>query len=106
MIIFVYYNLNKLKSILSGLLFIFIISAGCKKAPEPDQLEAASSSQNLLNVSYGTHVRNSLDVYLPEQRDTRTSVILLHGAPGLGVINLPLQTWQNPGGIRAMQLSP
>jgi dipeptidyl aminopeptidase/acylaminoacyl peptidase len=83
MIIFVYYNMNKLKSILSGLLFIFIISAGCKKVP--DQQEAAPSSQDLLNVSYGTHVRNSLDVYLPEQRDAKTSVILLvHGGSWLG----------------------
>jgi hypothetical protein len=57
MIIFVYYNMNKLKSILSGLLFIFFISAGCKKASDPGQPEAAPSSQNLLNVSYGTHVR-------------------------------------------------
>lgn len=84
MIIFVYYIMSKLKSIISGLLFIFIISASCKKAPDQPN-EAALSSQDLLNVSYGTHVRNSLDIYLPERRDEKTAVILLvHGGSWLG----------------------
>jgi dipeptidyl aminopeptidase/acylaminoacyl peptidase len=70
--------MNKLKSIISGLLFLFIISAGCKKTS--DQPEAALISQDLQNLSYGTHVRNTLDIYLPEKRDAKTAVILLvHG---------------------------
>ena len=68
----------KTKSILSGLLFFFIISIGCKKAA--DQSEATLTSRDLQNVSYGNHVRNSLDIYLPERRDAKTPVILLvHG---------------------------
>ena len=68
----------KTKSILSGLLFFFIISIGCKKAV--DQTATTLTSLDLQNVSYGNHVRNSLDIYLPERRDTKTPVILLvHG---------------------------
>ena len=70
--------MNKLKSVLSGLLFLFIISGGCKKASNPP--ETALTALDLLNVSYSTHVRNSLDIYLPEKRDISTPVILLiHG---------------------------
>ncbi len=70
--------MDKLKSILSGLLLLLIISAGCKKAP--DQPDEALISQDHQNVSYGTHARNTLDIYLPERRDAKTPVILLiHG---------------------------
>ena len=70
--------MNKLKSVTAGLLLLFIISPGCKKASELP--EVALKSQDLQNVSYGTHVRNSLDIYLPERRDSKTPVILLvHG---------------------------
>lgn len=70
--------MTKTKSILSGLLFFFIISIGCKKGA--DQAVAILTPRDLPNVSYGTHVRNSLDIYLPERRDAKTAVILLvHG---------------------------
>ncbi len=70
--------MNKLKSVFSGLLFLLIIGTGCKKAP--DQPDLVLTSQDHLNISYGTHVRNTLDIYLPEKRDTKTPVILLiHG---------------------------
>lgn len=70
--------MTKTKSILSGLLFFFIISIGCKKGA--DQAVATLTPRDLPNVSYGTHVRNSLDIYLPERRDAKTAVILLvHG---------------------------
>lgn len=75
--------MNKLKSVVSGLLFLFIISGGCKKGSNPP--EAALTAQDLLNVSYSTHVRNSLDIYLPAQRDLNTPVVLLiHGGSWLG----------------------
>lgn len=70
--------MNKLKSIVSGLLILFIVSVGCKKPS--DQPVAALTSQDLQNVSYGTHIRNTLDIYLPERRDSKTPVILMvHG---------------------------
>lgn len=67
-----------MKSVVSGLLFLFIISGGCKKPS--DSPEAVLTARDILNVSYGTHIRNSLDIYLPEKRDLKTPVILLiHG---------------------------
>lgn len=75
--------MTRTKSILSGLLFFFIISTGCKKVA--DQTEATLTSQDFLNVTYGTHVRNSLDMYLPAGRDAKTPVILLvHGGSWFG----------------------
>ncbi|MEJ7692961.1 alpha/beta hydrolase [Daejeonella sp.] len=70
--------MEKLKSLVSGLLFLLIISTGCKKGPE--QSATVVISQDYKEVSYGTHTRNKLDIYLPSQRDTKTPVILLvHG---------------------------
>lgn len=51
----------------------------CKKGVEeapPPELKA----EDFLNVSYGADQRNKLDIYLPDQRDKDTPVILLvHG---------------------------
>jgi len=70
--------MNNLKYALSGLFFFFIISAGCKKAP--DEPGAALIAQDYQNVAYGANSRNKIDIYLPEKRDTKTPVILLvHG---------------------------
>ncbi len=70
--------MNKVKGILSGLMILFIVGTGCKKPT--DQPEVSLTPQDLQNVSYGAHVRNSLDIYLPERRDAKTPVILLvHG---------------------------
>jgi dipeptidyl aminopeptidase/acylaminoacyl peptidase len=70
--------MDKLKTTLSGLLFLLVIGTGCKKAPNDPDL--ALIPQDYQNVSYGTHARNTLDIYLPEKRNTKTPVILLiHG---------------------------
>lgn len=70
--------MGKVKGILSGLFFLLIISAGCKKAA--DQPAEILKSQDNLNVQYGTHPRNTLDIYLPAKRSKNTPVILLiHG---------------------------
>ncbi len=70
--------MDKLKTTLSGLLFLLVIGTGCKKAPNDSDL--ALITQDYQNVSYGTHTRNTLDIYLPEKRSTKTPVILLiHG---------------------------
>ena len=74
--------MNKLKTVVSGLLFLFIISSACKKTSDPP--ETVLTAQDLLSVSYGAHVRNSLDIYLPEKRDLKTPVIvLIHGGSWL-----------------------
>lgn len=70
--------MNKLKTICSGFLFLCFVAAGCKKATEQPFLELAP--QDYSNLSYGPHLRNTLDVYLPAKRDSKTPVILLiHG---------------------------
>lgn len=70
--------MEKSKSLVTGLLFLLIISTGCKKAP--DQPYTALTSEDHLSISYGPHTRNTLDIYLPEKRDSKTPVILLvHG---------------------------
>ena len=70
--------MDNLKSTLAGLLFLLVIGTGCKKAPNDSDL--ALIPQDYQNVSYGIHTRNTLDIYLPEKRGTKTPVILLiHG---------------------------
>ena len=70
--------MDNLKSTLAGLLFLLVIGTGCKKAPNDSDL--ALIPQDYQNVSYGTHIRNTLDIYLPEKRNTKTPIILLiHG---------------------------
>lgn len=69
--------MKKLANILSGLAVLLFISVGCQKAPE---LDKTLKSKDILNAAYGTHVRNTFDIYLPEGRDKDTPVIiLLHG---------------------------
>ncbi|MES3017094.1 MAG: alpha/beta hydrolase [Bacteroidota bacterium] len=70
--------MEKFKNLLSGILLLLILSPGCKKAP--DSPDTALQIQDHLNISYGTHSRNMLDIYLPQKRDSKTPVILLvHG---------------------------
>ena len=70
--------MNRLTSIVSGFLILFFVGTGCKKPS--DQPQISLIAQDFQNVSYGPHVRNSLDIYLPERRDAKTPVILLvHG---------------------------
>ncbi|SKB94392.1 alpha/beta fold hydrolase [Daejeonella lutea] len=70
--------MEKFTTLITGFLFLLIISPACKKAtvdPGP-----ALVSQDYLNVSYGANIRNTFDIYLPEKRDVKTPVVLLiHG---------------------------
>ena len=68
--------MNKLKFFLPYMMLL-IFTASCKKGD--DSVEALKS-EDFANVSYSTHTRNTMDVYLPEKRDRNTPVILLvHG---------------------------
>lgn len=67
---------------MSGLLLFLIVGNGCKKTSDDSGISL--KSENYINVSYGTHARNVMDVYLPEKRDKNTPVILLvHGGSWL-----------------------
>jgi len=62
------------------LAFLFIaIVVSCKKKDEPNIDNNAAQTIN--NVSYGSHARNKMDVYLPANRDTENTklFIWIHG---------------------------
>jgi len=55
-----------------GFSFLLVFPACRKLAP--------AGTEVILNESYGTDIRNKMDVYLPEERDLNTQVVLLiHG---------------------------
>lgn len=57
-------------------LFLMVSIISCKKSEDPGPLEA----QEEIDLSYGAHAQQTLDVYLPAGRtDTTKVVILLHG---------------------------
>ncbi len=79
--------------------FIFLIllggfAIGCKKdkeEPLPPALE-----QKLSDVSYGSHSRQKMDVYLPAGRDEHTPVVLaIHGGSWIGGDKSDLTVFQN-----------
>lgn len=72
----------KKRIIFSGLL-VFFIFIGCKKnsIDNPDNLKA----KDLTGIKYGDHVSQSLDVYLPANRDEQTKMIIfIHGGFWIG----------------------
>ena len=70
--------MDKLKSVLSVIALLLVLNVGCKK--DTLQSEIPLKSEDYQNISYGTNSRNTIDVYLPEIRNSNTPVILLvHG---------------------------
>lgn len=60
-----------MQQLIIKLSIILLILSSCKKQ---------DNSLVFKNLSYGTDVRNKIDIYLPEQRDTSTAMVLLiHG---------------------------
>jgi acetyl esterase/lipase len=58
------------------ILSFLIIASSCKKGDDNEPLEA----EDHLDLAYGTHTQNTMDVYLPEDRSDTTKVIfLVHG---------------------------
>lgn len=73
----------KLKSFLSGIIILLVLTSGCKKAAV-ETLVVPLKAADHLNISYGANARNKLDIYLPEARDKNTPVIILiHGGSWL-----------------------
>jgi len=59
-----------------SILFVFV---SCSKNTEPTPTEPLEATQ-LLNETYGSETNQDYDIYLPENRDTETPVIVLvHG---------------------------
>lgn len=65
------------------LTLLFLIFSSCIKEPvNPNNNNGTSdlTDTTMLNVSYGSHIRQVYDIYLPANRDTSTPVILMiHG---------------------------
>src|SRR6186997_1703486 len=59
------------------LLFIIISISSCKKDDDTEQ----DMSVTMLNVSYGTNAQQKMDVYLPANRSTSNTkvIIMIHG---------------------------
>lgn len=70
--------MKNLKSLfLAFLLAVFVVS--CEKEPAVEKLPV-DKEYKLSNVSYGTHDRNVMDVYLPANRTIDAPLaILIHG---------------------------
>lgn len=67
----------------SSILLVFILIAGCKKESsiQPGNLKSA----DLVELKYGSHVNQSMDVYLPANRTAQTkTVIFIHGGFWVG----------------------
>ncbi|MCW3464165.1 alpha/beta hydrolase [Chitinophaga nivalis] len=85
--------------VLAGMLFL---SAGCSKSgavtnsvPPAPPPHTEIPAYKALNVVYGSHARNTMDVYLPANRtDTTPFVILLNGGGWTGGSKEDLKTTQ------------
>lgn len=78
------------------ILFILLggVVIGCKKDREEPLPPAVE--EKLVNVAYGSHDRQKMDVYLPAGRDERTPVVLvIHGGSWVGGNKSDLTVFQN-----------
>src|SRR4030095_2792613 len=59
------------------LLFIITLISSCKKDDAPEE----DTSVTMLNISYGTNTQQKMDVYLPANRSTTITkvIIMIHG---------------------------
>lgn len=74
---FVTHHINIYILALSAILFI---SSCTKDNTAPPPAPSATKEQKIANATYGSHARNKMDVYLPEDRDNNTPfVLLIHG---------------------------
>ena len=70
----------KIKNLLFALSAIVLLNASCGKN-DPAPAPAPATATTMSNVSYGTDANQKMDVYLPANRTTATTkvIILVHG---------------------------
>lgn len=73
-------KVTKTKIILSSVLLLFIFT-GCGSMNSIDLLNAVTPSNNYerIQMTYGTHQRQKLDVYIPEIEDIKTPIVFVYG---------------------------
>jgi len=65
------------------LFFLLILFTGCGK--DPITPTGSLAKEDLANVRYGSHVSQTLDVYLPENRSNQTkTIVFVHGGFWIG----------------------
>ena len=68
----------------SCIIVLLVFFASCKKTEEPSY-QTESEAKAILNLSYGADPKQVMDVYLPPNRSTNTSVIIfVHGGSFIG----------------------
>lgn len=68
---------------ISSFLLVFLLITGCKK--ESPLLLSNLESKDLVDLKYGSHLSQSVDVYLPANRSAQTkTVIFIHGGFWIG----------------------
>jgi len=72
MVWYIYYNMQRL--LFLSLLFLAI---ACKK----ESTDNSNAAQTYMDISYGSDTKQKMDIYLPANRDTNTTrlMILIHG---------------------------
>jgi acetyl esterase/lipase len=74
-IIAIFTKILLMRNLLLSTMFLAVFLSSCKKDEEADQ------SVTMLNVSYGNNAQQQMDVYLPAERSTTATkvMILIHG---------------------------
>lgn len=121
-------NFKRMKKILFLCMLPFLL-VQCKKDNSPKLVNTSGSNlvdTVLLDVSYGNHSRNTMDIHLPAKRDTSTPILLfLHGGawkagdkselnefvnslkkewPGLAIANMNYRLASNDSNIHHPQM--
>jgi len=73
----IFTKIHGMRSCLLSLFFIVTIISSCKKDDGTEQ----DMSVTMLNVSYGTNAQQKMDIYLPANRNTTNTkvIIMIHG---------------------------
>jgi len=74
----------KISKTICALFALLICFSACRKADEP-LYQTEEKAQVFLNLAYGNSAKQTIDVYLPPNRSTNTSIIIfVHGGSFIG----------------------